>query len=172
MLPVAIITAFKANYDTFPEKIEWDTHYNAKPDNYSPYAALTVTIWQYSYLTKIRGNQLNIDFSFVAGIDSEKSWVKRKRIKNKEISKQLLNHEQGHVLINYLLLKEGELKIRNQKYTLSNYKKLIQLNAKQISKKYSDMQITYDDQTKHGSDLAAQRKWDNLIQEELNRYTK
>lgn len=167
---IGVINAFKADYDAFPERIEWNTHFNAKPDQYSPYAALTATTWQYSYITKISDHQLNIDFKFVAGINPNKSWVKRNRIKNKEISKQLLNHEQGHIYINFLLLKEGELKIRNQKYTINNYKKLIQLTANKISKQYSDMQSRYDEETKHGSDLKVQKQWDNYLINELSKY--
>lgn len=169
---IVITTAFKANYNAFPEKIKWSTHFNAKPDDYSPYAALTATTWQYSYITKIRDNQLNIDFKFVGGVDPGKSWVKRNRIKNKEISNQLLNHEQGHVYINFLLLKEGELRIRNQNYTINNYKKLIQLTANKISKQYSDMQSRYDNETKHGSDLVAQRQWDDYLKKQLDSYEK
>ncbi len=170
MLTVALITAFKIDHNAFPEKIEWDTHFNAKPDDYSPYAAVTATTWQYSYVTRTRGNQLHIDFKFVAGVVPEKSWVKPKRIRNKEISSALLHHEQGHVYINFLLLKESELTIRNQKYSIDNYKKLIQRKANQLSKKYSDMQSSYDEQTKHGSDLAVQSRWDNHLSEELTKY--
>lgn len=169
---IIITTAFKANYTAFAEKIEWNTHFNAKPDDYSPYAALTATTWQYSYITKIRDNQLNIDFKFVGGVDPNKSWVKRNRIKNKEISNQLLNHEQGHVYINFLLLKEGELRVRNQNYTINNYKKLIQLTANKISKQYSDMQSRYDNETKHGSDLFAQKQWDDYLKKQLDSYEK
>lgn len=170
VLTVALFTAFKIEHNAFPETIEWDTHFNAKPDHYSPYAAVTATTWQYSYVTTTRGNQLHIDFKFTAGVVPEKSWVKPKRIRNKEISSALLHHEQGHVYINFLLLKEGELKIRHQKYSIQNYKKLIQANANQVSKKYSNMQSQYDDETKHGSDLDAQSKWDNLLNKELNKY--
>ena len=77
LIPITLIfIAFKSNKNSFPEKIEWNTHFNAKPDNQSPYAALTATIWQYSYVTKIFDNHLNIDFKFVAGVVPEKSWVK------------------------------------------------------------------------------------------------
>ena len=83
-----------------------------------------------------------------------------------------LNHEQGHVYINFLLLKEGELRIRNQNYTINNYKKLIQLTANKISKQYSDMQSRYDNETKHGSDLVAQRQWDDYLKKQLDSYEK
>ncbi len=171
--PIFLILIFSGykNFDAnLPEKLEWETHFKASPDLYSPYAAITATIWQYSYQASTQGNRLNIDFNFVAGVDPEKSWVKYKRIRNAEINKQLLNHEQGHVYINFLLLKEGELKIRNQNYTTSNYQRLIKSTANKVSKQFSEMQSSYDKETKHGSDLAAQRRWDNYLSEALTKY--
>lgn len=163
------INAFKIQQD-YPEQIEWRTHFKGEPDEYSPYAALTTTIWQYSYKAIINGRKLHIDFNFVSGVDPEKSWVKYPRIRNKELDKQLLNHEQGHVDINYVLRKQGEAILRNQSYTVNNYQKLIRSTANRISKHYSEMQERYDRETKHGSALVAQKNWDNYLKEELNKY--
>jgi hypothetical protein len=162
--------AFKTQQEVYPEQINWDTHFLAKPDKNSAFAALTATKWHYSYKSTIKGNNLHIDFNFSAGVVPTQSWVKPDKISNKKVSKQLLNHEQGHVYINFLLLKEGENQIENQKYTIANYKKLIQLTANKIGKYYSDLQSKYDDETKHGADLEAQAKWDDYIRNEMNRY--
>lgn len=164
-----VFGAFKLQLDQ-PEQLTWRTHFKGEPDEHSPYAALTTTIWQYSYKAMINGRKLHIDFDFVSGVDPEKSWVKYPRIRNKEVEKQLLNHEQGHVSINYLLLKQGEFTLRNQNYTVSNYQQLIRLTANKISKHYSDMQIRYDKETKHGSDLKAQKKWNSFFKKELSKY--
>ncbi|TCC87344.1 hypothetical protein EZ428_21855 [Pedobacter frigiditerrae] len=171
--PIFIILffcGFKTQNTLYPEQIDWESHFLAKPDRLSPYAALTVTNWHYSYTSKISGNNLHIDFKFSGGVVPSQSWVKPDRISARKISRQLLNHEQGHVNINFLLLKEGEIQIRFQKYTVSNYKRLIQANANKIGKYYSDMQDRYDVETKHGSDLEAQARWDDYIRSEMNRY--
>jgi hypothetical protein len=170
LLACLILFSFKTQQDLAPEQIDWDTHFLANPDRRSPYAALTVTNWHYSYNSKISGNNLHIDFKFTGGVVPDRSWVKSERIANRKISRQLLNHEQGHVNINYLLLREGERQVRFQRYTISNFKRLIQANANRVSKYYSEMQSRYDVETKHGSDLEAQERWDNFIQEQLNKY--
>ena len=170
LLACLLLFSFKTQQDLAPEQIDWDTHFLANPDRRSPYAALTVTNWHYSYNSKISGNNLHIDFKFTGGVVPNQSWVKSERIANRKISRQLLNHEQGHVNINYLLLREGEQQVRFQRYTISNYKRLIQANANRVSKYYSEMQSRYDVETKHGSDLEAQERWDNFIQEQLNKY--
>jgi len=170
ILVSSLFIAFKTQQNIVPEQVDWDTHFLAKPDRRSAYAALTVTNWHYSYNSKISGNNLHIDFKFTGGVVPDQSWVKSERIANRKISRQLLNHEQGHVNINYLLLREGENQVRFQKYTISNYKRLIQANANRVSKYYSEMQSRYDVETKHGSDLEAQAHWDNYIQDQLNKY--
>ncbi len=165
-----LATAFVAPHDRiYPETLDWDTHFRGKPDANSQYAAVTNTIWQYGYTAKTRGNNLTIDFSFLGGVDADKSWVKRERISNKNTSRILLNHEQGHVYINFLLLKNGEQILRNQQYTIQNYKRLVDKTAKELSKFYNNMQDRYDEETKHGSDLEAQQRWNSFFESELSK---
>ncbi len=170
MLAIFLLaTAFVTNERIYPETLDWDTHFRATPDQNSQYAAVTSTIWQYGYTAKTRGNNLTIDFSFLAGVDANKSWVKRERISNRNTSKILLNHEQGHVYINFLLLKNGEQILRNQQYTVQNYKRLVDKTAKELSKFYNNMQDRYDVETKHGSDLEAQQRWNSFFESELSK---
>jgi len=156
----------------FPEQISWRTHFLASPDEHSPFYALTATRWQYSYNASIRGNDLHINFKFIAGVDPSQSWVKLNRLKGAESKQKLLNHEQGHVNINFLLLKDGEQKVRFRNYTVKNYKKLIQENANKVSAYYQKMQKQYDEETKHGADDVQQKRWDGLIEEQLKKFIK
>lgn len=167
---MALVCAFTPHERIFPETIDWDTHFKASPDANSNYAAVTSTVWQYGYRSTIRGNSLQLDFNFLGGVDINKSWVKRDKIRNKNASRQLLNHEQGHVYINFLLLKNGEQLLKHQNYTIQNYKRLVNKAAKDISKFYNDMQERYDSETKHGSDLEAQQKWDAFFESELRKF--
>lgn len=168
---IILFSSFKVQQEVLPEEVDWNTHYLAKPDANSAFAALTVTNWQYSYTAKITHNNLHIDFKFYAAVVPEKSWVKRDRISTRKSSRILLNHEQGHVYINFLLLKESEIVIRNQKYTISNYKRLIQATANKVGKYYSDMQERYDTETKHGADDEIQSNWDEFLRNEMNKYS-
>lgn len=165
-----IALAFTPHERISPQTIDWDTHFRANPDPNSNYAAVTSTIWQYGYHSTIRGNNLQLDFNFLGGIDVNKSWVKREKIRNRTASQQLLNHEQGHVYINFLLLKKGEYILKNQGYTVQNYKRLVDRTAKDIGKFYNDMQQRYDVETKHGMDIEAQQKWDSFFESELSQF--
>ena len=162
-----MLSAFTIGEGLYPQTIDWDTHFKGEPEVNSPYTAVSNTIWQYGYKAKIKGKHLHLDFNFTGGIDASTSWVNHEKIKNRKVSKLLLNHEQGHVNINFLLLRNGETILRNQAYTIRNYKSLINSTAKDMSKFYSDMQVRYDVETKHGTDLDAQRKWDGFFEQEL-----
>ena len=171
LLAVAIfICAFAPHDRIAPETLDWDTHFRANPDANSKYTAVTSTIWQYGYRSTIRGNNLQLDFNFLGGVDVNRSWVKRDKIRNRNVSRQLLKHEQGHVYINFLLLKKGEYILKNQGYTIQNYKRLIDKTAKDIGKFYNDMQERYDVETKHGMDIEAQQKWDSFFESELSQF--
>ena len=172
-LLVILLSTFNTQENTvLPEQISWRTHFLARPDEHSPYFASTATQWHYSYNASIRGNDLHINFKFSAGVNVNESWVKLNRLKGAESKRKLLNHEQGHVNINFLLLKDGEQKVRFQRYTIRNYKKAIQENANKVSAYYQDMQTRYDNETKHGSDDVNQERWDRLIEEQLRRFIK
>lgn len=165
-----LLTSFKSAPTLEPTILDWDTHFLASPDENSAFAALTATMWQYRYNAKIRDGHLHIDFFFEAGVEPAKSWVKKNRIRNRAQSRQLLKHEQGHVYINFIQLKHGDSFIRNQNYTTKNYKSLIQRKANELSDMYRKMQDRYDVETKHGSDLEAQDRWDDFLQDEMAKY--
>ena len=173
LISTFVLTAYQIQQQSvYPEEINWRSHFLAAPDKHSPFYALTATRWHYSYNASVRGNDLHIDFKFSAGVDPEQSWVKLNQLKGAESKRKLLMHEQGHVNINFLLLKDGEQKIRFQRYTVRNYKKSILENANKVSAYYRDMQKRYDEETKHGSDDAQQERWNKLIAEQLRKFIK
>ena len=173
ILSILLFCAFNTQEPiVFPTQINWRTHFLAEPDKHSSFYALTATRWHYSYNASVRGNDLHIDFKFSAGVDPDQSWVKLNQLKGAESKRKLLSHEQGHVNINFLLLKDGEQKIRFQRYSVKNYKKSIQENANKVSTYYRNMQKRYDEETKHGSDDPNQERWNLLIETELKKYIK
>src|SRR5690606_24316787 len=104
------------------------------------------------------------------GVDPNRSWVNRSKIRDRKVSEALLNHEQGHVYINFLQLKNGEAIIKNQYYTVNNFKQLVAKKAKEVTKFYNEMQERYDIETKHGADLNAQKQWDAYFEKELTKF--
>lgn len=162
--------SFKTEFGNKPTQLNWDIHFKGIPNTTSPYYAETSTYFKYKYNAKIRNGIFSIEFKFSGGVDSLQSWVKKDKIEDPKKSAQLLNHEQGHANIGYLLLKEAEIKISNQTYTESNFKSLIERTGNDARTYYAAMQKRYDDETQHGMDLSAQKKWDEYIANQLSKF--
>ena len=149
--------------DFGPLKLDWDSCFLASPDESSSFLALTALTSTYGYQSEIKGKQLSLKFHFTADIDRAKSWVKRDKIQDVKMSRQLLNHEQGHVNINYLLMRELERKLTHKKYSLHGYANEIKNTADQTQRFYDEMQIRYDKETGHGINNLVQQQWDTRV---------
>lgn len=169
-LALILCSSFKTISEEKPIQLDWDRHFKGIPNNNSPYYAETKTNFRYRYNVKIRDGVFSIEFKFYGGVDSLNSWVKKEKITDPKASEQLLNHEQGHANIGFLHFKEAEIQISSQNYTASNYKNLIEETDKQLRIFYKDMQIRYDNETRHGIDLSAQKRWDNDLTQQLSKY--
>lgn len=160
-------TAFKQDF-TEPVQLDWETYYKGKADNHSPFFALTVMTWKYSYESTVYRNRVSIKFQNEVSIDRDRSWVKWDKIKNEEIRSNLLHHEQGHVNIQFILLKEADRVLKNRNYSVRNYKTEISELANSISDFYDTMQRNYDEETMHGSNHKMQARWDEIIQKKMD----
>lgn len=158
-----IVIAAVPTDDYGPLQLDWDSCYLAKSDDNSSFLALTALTFKYGYNSEIHGKNLTLRFNFSADIDRAKSWVKRDKIRNSRAFKRLLRHEQVHVDINYLLMRELERKLTTKNYGLNTFKREIKLTADQTQQFYDDMQLQYDLQTNHGTNNIVQHQWETSI---------
>ncbi|WP_443939236.1 DUF922 domain-containing protein [Pedobacter sp. MW01-1-1] len=151
-----------------PVQVNWESYYKGKADKNSPFLALTALTWKYSYDYTLHRNRVSIRFQNDIYVDKSRSWVKWEKIKNEEVRNALLHHEQGHVNIQFILLKEADRVMKNRSYSVKNYKTEIADLANSISNFYDTMQRNYDEETEHGSNHKMQARWDKIIQERLD----
>ncbi|MCX2585561.1 DUF922 domain-containing protein [Pedobacter sp. MR22-3] len=157
---------FKTDF-TEPVQINWETHFKGQADMNSPFFALTAMTWEYSYESVVYRNRVTIKLKNEVRIDKDRSWVKWDRIRNPQVSADLLHHEQGHVNIQYILLSEAERVLKNRTYSVNNYKAQISQLANEVSTYFDTMQRNYDDETEHGSNHKMQARWDQIIQDKM-----
>ena len=169
LLAIFVFSSFVVT-KTKPTQLEWDKHFKGLPNQNSAFLAETHTHFSYKYNVKIRNGVFSIQFKFESGVDSLTSWVKKDKLTTETASLRLLNHEQGHANIGFLLAKEGEIRITQQNYNQDNYKTLIDQTGKEVRTFYREMQKRYDLETQHGVDLVAQKKWDDFLKKEINKY--
>ncbi|MCX2429802.1 DUF922 domain-containing protein [Pedobacter sp. GR22-10] len=157
---------FKTDF-TEPVQINWETHFKGQADMNSPFFALTAMTWEYSYESVVYRKRVTIKLKNEVRIDKDRSWVKWDRIRNPQVSADLLHHEQGHVNIQYILLSEAERVLKNRTYSVNNYKAQISQLANEVSTYFDTMQRNYDDETEHGSNHKMQARWDQIIQDKM-----
>lgn len=146
-----------------PVQLNWSIHFKGKPNMGSPYFALTALTWKYSYASAIYRNRVTIKLKNEVNVDKDRSWVKWDKIKDPQISADLLHHEQGHVNIHHILLLEAERVLKNRTYSVKDYKAQISKLANEISDYFDTMQRNYDEETEHGSNHKMQARWDQII---------
>lgn len=160
------LISFKQDFPE-PVQLNFETYFKGKPDENSPYFALTAMTWKYSYESTTYRNRVVINLKNEVAIDKSRSWVKWDKIKNEDIKANLLHHEQGHVNIHYILQLESDRVLKNRTYSVKNFKNQISDLANQISKYYDTMQRNYDDETEHGSNHKMQARWDKIIEDKI-----
>lgn len=163
IIPMA---SFKQDF-TEPVQLDWNIHFKGKPDNNSPYYALTAMTWKYSYGSTVYRNRVEIKLQNEISIDKSRSWVKLDKVKTEESRQNLLHHEQGHVNIQYILLMEADRVLKNRNYSVKNYKAQISQLANEISNYFDTMQKNYDEETQHGSNHKMQARWDEIISDKM-----
>ncbi|WP_165953155.1 DUF922 domain-containing protein [Pedobacter changchengzhani] len=161
IITLSFISFKQDNYT--PPQLDWATHYKGKADKNSPFFALTAMTWKYSYNSTASKTKVKIDLTNTLSIDVNRSWVKWDKITEPKIRESLLHHEQGHVNIEYILLKEADRVLKNNEYSVRNYKTEIANLANQLSTYFNTMQLNYDEETEHGSNHKMQARWDVII---------
>ncbi len=163
---------FVQDRNTVPLKLNWGQHFRGKADEESKYLALTSLVFRYAYQSAASQNQINLKFTFLADVNVEKSWHKKDKIPNKADQDRLLQHEQGHVDLNFLMMKEAEKRLKSNKYSVKNYKTEIKAIADKVIEEYDALQKKYDHETEHGVNRKSQESWEDFIQMTIESYSK
>lgn len=144
-------------------KLKW-ADFRGTPDPQSNFYASTAYNFSYSFgkILPVGDSLIISDFEFVLEFDEFKSWV----VKGKETD-ELLAHEQGHFNLGILNGREVINLIKGAKFTKENIRTRPGELLQDISKKYSDMSVLYDAETKHSMDKEQQGKWNGFFKEQL-----
>ncbi len=132
------------------------------PDEKSSFHAFTV--WNMkSEVINVKHRKDTVVFSYKAYAElGDSSWVK----KGKE-SEYLLKHEQGHFDIAKLCAREITETMKKTIFLRNDFPAKFNDVLKEIREKYNIMTWQYDLETNHSKDKAAQKKWDDYFEKEL-----
>lgn len=145
------------------QKITWKD-FKGEIDPNSDFYAMTWWFVNYQYNgPRFIDQKALIDIKVTYGLKNN-SWYKPDKI-----SDQLLNHEQGHLNIAYLLALDLRNIFLENTYNKSNYKSKIDSIYKNTEAKYLKMELLYDKDTRHMYDTKAQKRWDIFFNNEAKR---
>jgi predicted secreted Zn-dependent protease len=99
-------------------------------------------------------------------MNRDRSWIDRSRITSKELLTEILKHEQGHYNIAYLEQQEVIRTMTRTRFT-SNYRQEAMDIFNSIDAKYKQLNIDYDEDTRHMQNRQQQRSWDIYFNKRL-----
>ncbi len=136
-------------------KLKW-ADFTGKVDKKSTFNAFT----SYKYKTNFGGIQAKGDSIIINGfevtleLDQPNSWAKTEKVTD-----ELLEHEQGHFNLGILTMKEIIERVNQSKFTKDNFQNSIQKIMNEVSLKYREMGVKYDEETNHSIDKEQQQNW-------------
>lgn len=144
-------------------KLQW-SDFTGRVDKSSTFYAYTA----YNIHPKIEGINLQGDsvsianFEVILTLDPQKSWSR----KDKQ-TEELLIHEQGHFNIGILCMRELVSTYKATKWLKAGFGAQMQTMISTVMKKYHEMGMRYDRETKHSMNKAEQEKWNLFFAQSL-----
>ena len=153
-------------YYSVNRKLEWKD-FQGSPDRNSDASAITASGFGYLLAMRSVNRRTTISIKVYCFYDKQHSWVKP----GVESDYALL-HEQHHFDITYINTCEFVEKLRKARFSLANYKALIERIYTDSDRAMEDMQNDYDGQTKNGRVKKIQGLWNKKVEEKLIRVFK
>lgn len=125
------------------------------------------TTYNVFYRYTVDQTQSKLVFKVNMEFDNEKSWFRLDERPPGYLNK-ILNHEQGHYDIGFIMKNEVEKTLNGFRYT-KNYRVEIDSLFKMVHAKYRALELKYDDETRHGLDAGGQKTWNSLLAEQIRK---
>lgn len=149
-------------YYTPDYKLDWDD-FRGRPDNNSVALAITSSGFGFTAGIQSRGGKGTLNINVYCYFSKNRSWVKEDKA-----SPYALNHEQHHFDVTYIASARFVEKLRQAKFSFTNYNELLNTLYQESTDELEQMQNDYDGQTKNGRLVNIQNQWNNKINAMLN----
>lgn len=161
--PLLIFSQQKNEKIIWGKSLTWND-FKGQPDYSIPHNASAQTGLSASFSWKIVKGEPQLQYKIYAIFNPLKSWVKP----GKE-SLRLLQHEQLHFDISELTAREFRKYLSEQNIKPDKMQQKIDRKGELLKRKNKRIQDRYDRQTKHGTDLQKQEKWEIKIHQKLKK---
>jgi hypothetical protein len=170
---IKLAKSVKLNFINYSEKAEGDSIYYSRkrPLTWADFrskvpstrfdAEVFPTIG-YTEQNEINNSIVTITIALKTCIPKSACWVREG-----SRTDYTLNHEQRHFDIAAIAAEHFKRSLMNENLTVSNYDGPINVDYLDAYRSMTKMQIQYDDETHHGTNVAMQKQWDIKIDKEL-----
>lgn len=136
-----------------------------QPGQHGEIAFTNCTI-EYSYIPHRQNGYYLLDFNIKLVMNSDQSWLDRKRITTAAMMAEILKHEQGHYNLAYL---EQQELLRTVKHTVfrENFREVANAIFDRIEAKYHMLNDNYDTDTQNSMNRTQQHSWDLYFDRQL-----
>lgn len=134
----------------------------ASPTKESRYAAAVYPGFAYEGNNEVKDGVLHLNLTMKVFMVKSASWAKAAAR-----DAYTLNHEQRHFDIVKLVAERYKQKLHPDSLTLADYNSIMQYKYIESYREMNRLQEQYDKETGHGTDSAAQLRWNKKIDEEL-----
>ena len=146
-----------------PERpLKWDDFKSKVRSN--RYEAEVFPTLGYDEHVEVSKAVVNVRLSIKVAIPKSAAWVNEGAR-----SGYTLNHEQRHFDIVKIVSMHFIQKLKAEEIPVNNYDGIINVDYLDAYREMNALQTQYDNETKHGTDQAAQQRWNEKIDKELGR---
>lgn len=114
-----------------------------------------------------QGSSFRLISNVTLTVDPYRSWIDLKRVTSPKQLDRILNHEQGHYIINYMEQQELTRQVNRLQFDRYNYKAQASNLFNRIHAKYQQLNQNYDLGTLNMRDEEQQHSWDVYFQKRL-----
>jgi hypothetical protein len=111
-------------------------------------------------------NRYHLTFDVRLILDREQSWLNMRQMKSQQMLTEILKHEQGHYFIAYMEQQEILREASRSSFD-ANYQAEANALFDRIHTKYEQLNLNYDEDTRHSLDRVQQHSWDVYFERRL-----
>ncbi len=140
--------------------------FQGTPRQNSATVAYTNCSIHFSYKARREKEYYLLDFDIELTLNSDKSWMDKRRITSDEMLTEVLKHEQGHYIIAFMEQQEL-LRAVSKTVFYDDYQYQAKAIFDRIDAKYKQLNHDYDADTNHMLNREQQESWDAYFKKRL-----
>ncbi|WP_256007509.1 DUF922 domain-containing protein [Pedobacter deserti] len=158
------------SFDAFSQHLKLEDIPQLKVEDFKGAPPADTKYWAYTgmkipyrldSIVKTGDGMVKLKFITKVDVNHAENYFDLERIPKRQVGK-ILNHEQGHVTIGFIVANQLETLLSSKTWT-ENFRDEVRKEYLKYVAKYSELHQRYDEATSHGMNDEMQNKWDQQL---------